>query len=308
MKKIVRRLLIIFIIATIVALGFFYLKTTNIEVLNPKGPIAQQEANLIYLSLFLSLIILVPVFSLTFLFAIKYREGNKKAKYSPNLDGSKKAEIVWWGVPTLIIIVLATITWISSHQLDPYKAQASNIKPLTIEVISLNWKWLFIYPDKNIATVNLMEIPVNTPIRLILTSDAPMNSFWIPQLAGQIYTMPGMSTQLHLSATSTGDFRGLSANISGKGFSGMNFTARSVTNDQFDAWIESAKNSQKSLTMDEYQKLSAPSENAPISEYRLAQSNIFSQVVDKYMSGASSSPADNSMNSQNMSMSGMVGK
>jgi len=175
-----------------------YLHGHSIAVLNPQGFIANKERGLIVTITLLMLIVVIPVFALTFAIAWKYREGNTAARYSPEWDHNRWVEAVWWAVPLVLITVISMISWSSSHELDPFRPLRSANPPITIQVVALQWKWLFIYPDQNIATVNFVQFPANTPVDFQITSDAPMNSFWIPQLGGQIYAMAGMSTQLHL--------------------------------------------------------------------------------------------------------------
>jgi cytochrome o ubiquinol oxidase subunit II len=288
MKKTNRKHKLILLIACVLVLALIvsaigYLHHTNIAVLNPKGPIAQKELNLIIVALLLSLLIVIPVFTLTIVFAWRYREGNTKAKYSPELDHNRTAETMWWLIPSALILVLAIVAWNSSHELDPYKPLVSNIRPLTIQVVALDWKWLFIYPQQNVASVNFFQFPSQTPINFEITSDAPMNSFWIPQLGGQIYAMPGMSTQLHLLASSDGSYSGSSANISGVGFSGMNFIAKATSKSDFNNWLESIKNSSSQLSLSRYNKLANPSENNPPSYYSAPQYGLFNIIVNRYL-------------------------
>ncbi len=283
MNKKYRYLVLALLIIVFLFFAATYLHHQNFEVLNPKGPIARQERNLIYVALALSLIVVIPVYTLLIVFSVRYREGNKKAKYSPNLSGNRIAEAIWWIVPTAIIGVLAVIAWNSSHTLDPYRPISSDKQPITIQVVAMDWKWLFIYPQQNIASVNYFEFPKNTPLNFEITSDSVMNSFWIPQLGGQIYAMPGMSTQLHLEATSVGSFRGLSANISGDGFAGMNFVAKSTSETDFNSWVYSVKNTPNQLSYNEYNILDQPSENNPPSFYSTAQNGLYNTVIDKYV-------------------------
>ncbi len=277
------------LIVAFILVSAWYLNKQNIAVLNPKGPIALKEFHLIVFSLLLSLLVVLPVFTLLIVFAWKYREGNTKSKYSPELDHNKILETIWWVIPSFLIIILGIVAWNSSHELDPFKPLDSSIKPITIQVVALNWKWLFIYPKQNIATVNYFLIPNKTPVNFEVTSDAPMNSFWIPQLGGQIYAMPGMSTQLHLSADGDGSYRGLSANISGNGFAGMTFTARSTSTSDFNIWLQNVKNSPKQLSLDEYNKLSQPSSNNPSAYYSSTQSDLYNNIVYKYLAPNSAS-------------------
>jgi cytochrome o ubiquinol oxidase subunit 2 len=283
MNKKIKLLVPVIIVLSLLAGGIWYLRDVNFALLNPKGSIAHQERQLILFAAMLSLIVVVPVFALLFGIIWRYRVGNKKAVYKPDWDGSKTLETIWWLVPSLLIVVLSVVTWTSSHKLDPYKPLVSNVKPLKVQVVALDWKWLFIYPEQNIASVNFLEVPTNTPINFEITSDAPMNSLWIPQLGGQIYAMPGMSTALHLEADTAGDYKGYSANISGKGFAGMNFTTRAAEQGDFDQWVESARRSPQVLSQDVYNKLAKPSQNNKPTTYSAIQSNLYDTIVMKYM-------------------------
>jgi len=264
-------------------LAWRYFSNANIAVLNPKGPIAAKERNLIFFTLGLVSIVVVPVFALTIAFAWRYREGNRKAKYSPELDGGRLAETIWWLIPSAIILVLGVVTWRSSHQLDPSQPISSTTPAITVQVVAMDWKWLFIYPEQNVASVNLLQLPVNTPINFQITSDAPMNSFWIPQLGGQIYAMPGMSTQLHLEATQAGDYHGSSANISGRGFASMDFTARAGSPADFQRWVSSARSSGDVLSLNRYNQLARPSQNNPIAYFSAAEPGLYGDVLNRFM-------------------------
>jgi cytochrome o ubiquinol oxidase subunit 2 len=277
------------IVFVLLLLGFlalvgWYLARTNIPVLEPAGPIGRQERGLIVITLLLSLVVVVPVFTLLFAFSWRYRESNTKAKYSPEMDHSRLAETVWWLVPSALILILGTIIWRSSYQLDPYKPLISRVQPITIQVVALDWKWLFIYPQQNIATVNFVQFPTHTPVDFQITADAPMNSFWIPQLGGQIYAMPGMSTELHLLADRNGNFHGSSANISGQGFAGMDFTAKASSAAAFQQWVSQVKDSSVNLDLNQYGKLAQPSENNPPTYYASSQVGLYDDVILKYMS------------------------
>src|SRR6266702_1232883 len=293
MHKKLRLMLIVLLILGVALAAFLYLRTVNIPVLEPKGVIAEKERQLIFIALGLSAIVVIPVFTLLFVFAWRYRSANTKAKYSPNLAGSRVAETMWWLILSALILVLSVVTWNSSHALDPYKPLVSNVKPLTIQVVPLDWKWLFVYPDQHIATVNFVQFPQNTPVDFKITSDAVMNSFWVPALGGQIYAMPGMSTQLHLMADQTGNFSGMSANISGKGFSGMVFTAKASTESDFNTWVKYVKKSPNNLTQSAYDALAQPSENNQLTFYASAQNNLYDTIVLKYMTPMQSAPGPN---------------
>ena len=259
-----------------------YLQHTNIPVLEPKGPVGIKERNLIFFGLGLSLVVVIPVYALLFSFAWRYRESNKSAKYSPDLDGSRIAETIWWLIPAVLIGILSVVAWNSSHQLDPYKPLASKNPTMTIQVVAMDWKWLFIYPQQHIASVNLVQFPTNTPVDFEITSDSVMNSFWIPQLGGQIYAMPGMSTNLNLMANQQGDYRGLSANISGAGFAGMNFVARSSSDQSFNSWVSALQEAHSRLSLPAYNQLDQPSQNNPVSYYTSPQTGLYGTILAKY--------------------------
>lgn len=260
-----------------------YLQSEHIAMLNPKGTVALEERNLMIIATVLMLIVVIPVFILTIIFAWQFRVHNTKAKYSPNWDHSLLFEAIWWAFPCAIILVLSIQAYESSYSLDPYKPIHNGVKPLKIQVVALQWKWLFIYPEQKIATINYAQIPVETPIAFEITADAPMNSFWIPELGGQIYAMPGMKTELHLLATATGVFNGASANFSGKGFSGMSFKVNSSSEAEFNDWAKSVKNEKNSLDVSTYKQISKPSEYTAIAFYNLQDVKLFDKIVDKFM-------------------------
>ncbi|HSX33735.1 MAG TPA: ubiquinol oxidase subunit II [Candidatus Saccharimonadales bacterium] len=282
---------VLLLAAAFVAIVATVLRHTHLALLTPAGPIGQQEKHLMLFALALSLFVIVPVFVMLFAFAWRYRAGNVKAKYSPELDRSRVAETLWWGIPGVLILILSVVTWTSSHSLDPFRPLSSAAKPLTIQVVALDWKWLFIYPDQRIATVNYVQLPVNTPVTFDITADAPMNSFWIPKLGGQIYAMPGMSTQLHLEATQVGSYPGSSANISGVGFSGMRFTAKATSAADFNAWVARTQKTTNTLTEATYATLAHPSQNNPVVYYSLPDTNLYNTVMMQYMAPATSGNA-----------------
>lgn len=290
MNKGLKLILLLLVAFAATALLGLYFHTHSIAVLNPKGIIALKERNLIYLSLALMLVVVIPVFALTIGIAWKYRADNTKADYQPDWDHSNLLEFIWWAFPMLIITVLAVVTWNSSHELDPYRALQSGVKPVTIQVVALQWKWLFIYPDQHIATVNYIQFPENTPVNFQITADAPMNSFWIPQLAGQVYAMPGMSTQLHVMASDLGSYIGVSANLSGQGFAGMQFTAKSSTRADFNDWVAQVQQSSQVLDQTMYDHLSAPSEHDGVSYYS-SSDDTYNQTIMKFMMPATDIPS-----------------
>lgn len=283
--KIKHKFALFFLILILTALSaLLYRYAVYSEIINPKGLIALQQLYLMHISTLLMLIVVIPVFILTMAICWKFRATNKKAPYTPYWNHDTTAEVIWWGFPFAIVLVLSYVTWLSSHQLDPYKPLSeTTVKPITIQVVALDWKWLFIYPEEKIATVNFFQFPEKTPLNFEITSDAPMNSFWIPQLGGQIYAMPGMRTKLHLIADEPGSFRGSSANISGKGFAGMVFTAKSSSREEFDQWVKSVQGSSETLGVGEYKLLAKPSEYNPEAFYTLKEDQLFDQIVMKYM-------------------------
>ncbi len=276
---------VVFAVLAATALASWYVSNHNMAVLNPKGAIAEDQRSLLITSTLLMAIVVVPVLILAFGIAWRYREGNKKAKYSPDLSGSRAAEVIWWLIPFAIIIILAGITYTSSHRLDPYRPITSDKPPLKVQVIALQWKWLFLYPEEHVASLNYLPIPTDRPVEFTITADAPMNSFWIPQLGGQVYAMPGMSTKLHLQASEAGDYRGSSANLSGKGFADMTFTAHATPQQDFDAWVADTKSSAAQLTLDSYNELAKPSTGAKPTSYIFPASyeGLYDTVVMKYM-------------------------
>ena len=284
MSKKAKTLLLISFAFLVVAILIYVTRQHTLAVLDPQGEIASKQRNLILLTAAMSLVIVIPVFAMTFYFAWQYRETNTKARYQPDWDHSRVAETIWWAVPTIMILILAGITWKSSHDLDPFRSISSNTRPITVQVVALDWKWLFIYPEQQIASVNYVQFPAKTPVRFVITSDAPMNSFWIPQLGGQIYAMSGMSTHLNLIASNTGIYRGSSANISGSGFASMNFIAHSSSDSGFQSWVDSARASDSKLTTASYDQLALPSKHNAPKLYSYVDQHLYDTIVSKYMS------------------------
>lgn len=262
-----------------------FLADKNVAVFNPQGVIAEQQRDLIVFTLLLSLVVVLPVFLMLGIFAWKYRESNTKAKYTPDVDGNKWLEILWWGIPIIIIVILSVVTWITTHQLDPYKSIASDKKPVKVQVVALQWKWLFLYPEQGIATVNELKMPVGTTVDFELTADAPMSAFWIPNLGSQIYAMSGMNSKLSLQASKEGTYRGSNSNINGKGYSGMNFNAVVTRENDFNEWIERVKANDDHHHMDggTYEELIKPTEKNPVTYYHLHDTDLYTKVVEKYM-------------------------
>nr|WP_116309070.1 ubiquinol oxidase subunit II [Cupriavidus taiwanensis] len=255
----------------------------NLELLNPKGSIGEQEKSLILISLFVMLMVVIPVIFLTLWFAWRYRESNTRATYAPTWSHSTRIEIVVWGIPCVIVACLAVLIWESTHKLDPYRPLESEVRPLQVDVIALNWKWLFVYPEYGVASVNQLAIPVGTPVSFRLTSESMMNAFFIPQLGSMVYTMAGMQTRLHLIAESPGIYLGQSAAYSGAGFSDMHFKTLATSREEFDAWIARARASGQALDANAYRALEQPSSKDPVTLYAAVAPKLFDQVVDKYM-------------------------
>ena len=258
-------------------------------VLAPAGDVAAQQRDLVVISTVLMLLIVVPVMALTALFAWRYRQSNAAARYEPEWDHSTQLELVIWSAPLLIIVCLGAVTWMGTHLLDPYRTLGriaadrpveSSRAPLEVDVVALDWKWLFIYPDYGVATVNELAAPVDRPVSFHITASSVMNSFYIPALAGQIYAMPGMETSLHAVVNKDGTYRGFSANYSGAGFSGMHFAFEALTDEGFDAWIARAKASGNTLGRSDYLELERPSMNDPVRRYASVERELFNAVLN----------------------------
>lgn len=292
MSRKVRVVLIAITVLAVLALFAHFINGADMALFNTKGYVGDRERNLIIFTMLLSLVVIIPVFTLLFVFAWKYRESRPRGKYTPDNDHNTIAEFIWWGIPCCLILLVGTIAWNSSHTLDPYRPLASDKKPISVEVIALDWKWLFIYPEQNIASVNLLEFPTNRPVNFTITSDAPMNSFWIPSLGGQIYAMSGMSTKLHLEAHTPGEYKGLSANISGEGFAGMKFIAKATSEDEFAQWVKQVKQTNTPLSHSVYDTLAKPSTNNPPSFYSSVVPDLYDTVIMKYMAPAATSTSD----------------
>lgn len=259
---------------------YFVLGSEHSLVIHPKGTIARSELDLIITNTFLMLIVIIPTFILLLVVAWKYRSNNLKQEYDPEKTYGLFTEITLWVIPSIIVVIMAVITWKATHKLDPYRPLESEIKPVTIQVVALDWKWLFIYPEQGIATVNFVQFPGGTPIHFALSADAsPMNSFWIPQLSGQIYCMAGMITPLHIMADGVGEYSGRAAEINGQGYAGMTFVAKSTSQADFEAWITDVKKTSLRLNDPVYKELVKPSENHPITLYSHVEKDLFNKIV-----------------------------
>jgi len=249
---------------------------------DPKGPVGESEKNMIIIAFALMMIVVLPVIFMSLWFPYKYRESNKSARYDPNWSYSKGLEIAMWVVPLIIVGILSTILWIETHRLDPYKPLQSDVKPLQVEVVSLDWKWLFIYPEQNIAVVNQFVFPVNTPLSFKLTSDTVMTSFFIPQLGSQIYAMGGMVTRLNLMADEKGEYRGHNQQFSGEGFPHMFFVAKATSREDFEAWVRKVKQGQGVFDNAGFEELRKPGVPKDVIYYPSIAPGIFQTIVDKY--------------------------
>jgi cytochrome o ubiquinol oxidase subunit II len=254
-------------------------------ILDPQGPIAFAERLLLINATAIMLVVVVPVIVATLAFAWWYRSSNARAGRGPGERYEGRMEFVIWSIPALIVILLGGVIWLGSHQLDPRAPIPANADPLRIDVVALDWKWLFIYPDQRIAAVNELVIPTGTPINFRLTSATVMNSFFIPQLGSQIYTMGGMTTHLNLLADKPGEYPGLSANFSGDGFSEMRFVAKAVPAADFDAWVKEVRGIGSALDDAGYTTLAKPSIAVPPTTYRSVEPNLFERIIDRTVSG-----------------------
>lgn len=260
-----------------------FLSACDSGALAPRGQIAAEELKLIIFSTEIMLLVVIPVIFMALWFAWRYREKNN-AKYTPDWKHSTVLEIIWWTIPIIIILILGTVTWRTTHSLDPYKPINSPIKPVNVEVVSLDWKWLFIYPDYHIATVNYLNLPVGTPINFKITAASPMNSFIIPQLGGQIYAMTGMTTQLHLLANDPGIYRGLATNYTGIGFSGMHFDTEITSPEDFAVWVRKTKAHTERLTTSVFwDRLMPKSMNDPVAYFGYVDNGLFDSIIMHYM-------------------------
>jgi len=264
---------------------------SNLVVMNPSGDIAKQEAQLIIVSVVLMLLIIVPVFFLIIWFAYKYRASNTEAAYEPDWDHSTKLELVIWGAPLLIIIVLGLVTWISTHKLDPYRPLdriaenrpiPASAKPLVIQAVAMDWKWLFIYPEQGIATVNELVVPVDVPLRFKVSATSVMNAFYVPELAGMVYGMPGMEITLNAVQNKAVKSVGFSSNYSGAGYSDMRFSYTGVAQGDFDAWVQKAKaQGEGKLNRANYLTLEKPSIKEPARLFSAVDDDLYYRILNR---------------------------
>lgn len=267
------------LLLSIVALsvfGFF-------PVLDTAGPVAAAQKDLLVWTLLLMLVVVVPVFILLGVIGWRYRENATQPRaYKPDFDHSRVLEVSWWVIPFIIVAIISWFIWESSHRLDPYRPLDSTATPVNVQVVALQWKWLFIYPDEGIATVNEAVVPVGRPLAFTITSDAPMNAFWVPRLGGQVYAMSGMSTKLHLQADKAGDYKGMSGNISGEKYADMHFTVKARDENSYKTWLINTKRKSSRLSNHTYQQLHEP-DTSKVLHYGQVEQGLYDKIVMKYM-------------------------
>jgi cytochrome o ubiquinol oxidase subunit II len=275
---------IYFVSAVLLTLGVMILLQgcSELVLLNPKGPIGGAERTLILIAFGLMLSVVIPVIAMSIWFPLKYRESNKKAAYDPNWSHSKQIEIVIWLLPLVIVVLLSGLLWRDTHRLDPYNPLASQETPLEVEVVSLDWKWLFIYPQQNIAVVNEFAFPAKVPLSFAITSDTVMTSFFIPQLGSQIYAMAGMRTRLHLLADEEGSYTGQNQQFSGAGYPDMSFHAIATSREKFDVWVQKVRQSPQKLDIAGFEQLRRPGVQPGVTYYSSIDPGIFEYIVNKY--------------------------
>lgn len=259
-----------------------FLNACNFKLFDPKGPIADEQMTLIIATTIIMLIVVIPVTIMGVWFPYRYRANNTKQEYKPDWEHSNKIEAVVWAIPIFIIIVLGVITYITSYSLDPRKPIESDKSTMVVQVVAMDWKWLFIYPEYEIATVNEIAIPVDVPVEFLVTSDTVMNSFFIPHLGSQIYAMSGMENRLHLMATEEGVYPGYSANYSGFGFSGMKFSTHATTEEQFKHWVDKVKAADNPLDDKLLAQLRVKSRDVKPIYYSSVNPLLFSDIIQRF--------------------------
>ncbi len=266
-------------IAALAAVACLLTSCRQAGVLDPQGPVGSAERLILLNATAIMLVVVVPVIVLTLVFAWWYRASNKRAVYWPEWSYSGQIELVVWSIPAMVVILLAGVAWTGSHALDPPHKLAAAAKPIRIEAVSLDWKWLFIYPDLEVATLNQLEVPTGAPVEFMLTSATVMNAFFVPQLGGQIYTMPGTITRLNLLAERAGDYPGLSSNFSGDGFSDMRFVVHAVPDSEFHAWLTRTRGEGAALDAAVYSQLARTARSTQIQTYRSVDPTLFERIV-----------------------------
>lgn len=255
---------------------------SNMPLLDPKGPIGASELILIAVSFALMLLVVIPVIFMAIWFPRRFNATNPKGEYAPKWSYSFKIELVVWLVPAVIVFALSVLTWTESHRLDPFKPIASTVKPVNIQAVSFDWKWLFIYPDQNVATVNHLVLPAKTPLNFKITSDTVMTSFFIPQLGSQIYAMGGMQSRLHLLADEPGHYTGQNQQFSGDGYPDMHFGVDVVSQQQFENWLDNTKQTPDKLDLAHLKELRTPEAGIPVTNFSSVMPGLFNQILNKY--------------------------
>lgn len=273
-----------------------FLNACTEGVLLPKGPIGSQEKQLLLEALIPMLMVIAPIILLTLWFAWWFRASNARATYRPRWEYSGRIEFSIWMIPMLIVLFLGSLAWVGAHQLDPYRPLTSKRKPLVVDVVAMDWRWLFIYPAQGVASINQLALPIDTPISFRLTSATVMNSFFIPSLGGQMYAMPGMQSQLHLQANEAGNYRGLSAQFSGDGFSDMHFQVLATDETGFEAWVTRAKSTKISLDATSYDRLVTEHKVGEVAYYSPVSDGLFDHAIE-HAKKRTGSPMNASVNS-----------
>jgi len=265
--------------------------TSYAPILDPQGPIALDQRNIMFRAFAIMMIVVLPVFVLAAVFVWRYRASNARARYQPEWESSR-VDALTWIVPGLIWVTLAFHVWVFTHEFDPYKPLDPSVKPLEVQAVAQDWKWLFIYPEQGIASVNELAFTAGRPVTFRITSDTVMNAFFIPALGSQIYAMAGMQTQLNLLADEPGEYRGRNTQYSGDGFPDQHFAALSMTEADFDAWVEKVRASGEGLDQAAYEALAKPSSKHPVTYYATVEPNLFDRIIASYDSGMAMSAMD----------------
>lgn len=287
MKRVLIVVLPILVALALVALFWFLLDGKRIDVLQPTGEVASAQKDIFALTVFLSALVVVPVFTMLVVFSLRYRKGSNKGSYRPEWGENKWLEGLWWAIPVLIIGVLGVVTYQTSHSLDPYRERAGG-EPLDVQVVALRWKWLFIYPEQQVATLNYLPMPVDRPVRFSMTADGPMSAFWIPSLGSQRYAMNGMASELNLKANKVGQYTGYTTNINGEGYAKMKFQTVVMEQQDFTAWLDEAQASDERMNIAQYETLVEPQSVTDQRTYRLANDKLFDMIMKKFGHGAHS--------------------
>ncbi|MEJ2801070.1 ubiquinol oxidase subunit II [Comamonadaceae bacterium PP-2] len=274
----------------LMAMGAVSLSGCDWVLFDSKGSVGIEQRDLIIVCVGLMLCVVLPAIVLTFVFAWRYRSGRRRDEYAPDWSHSTRIELVVWGVPLIIVAVLSVIVWRSTHALDPYRPLDVAGEPVHIEVIAADWKWVFVYPDLGIATVNQIAFPANRQVAFQITSNSTMNTFFIPQLGGQVYAMAGMRTKLHLLANEVGEYRGLSGNYSGHGFSGMKFTAKATSDEDFDRWVAQVRSSPLRLDFEAFKRVAKPSQGDGVIHFSTSEPGLFKKVIDQFIGHGPNEP------------------